>query len=58
MIFVSLRYSHTLFFVKDPSHWEVVEPLPSYGRGIELPGGQYRSLINGYMLHDVVITGI
>ncbi|PQQ08068.1 putative polygalacturonase [Prunus yedoensis var. nudiflora] len=42
---------------QDPSHWEVVEPLPSYGRGIELPGGRYRSLINGYMLHDVVITG-
>ncbi|RVW40005.1 putative polygalacturonase [Vitis vinifera] len=32
---------------QDPSHWEVIEPLPSYGRGIELPGGRYRSLING-----------
>ncbi|KAJ0035558.1 hypothetical protein Pint_24440 [Pistacia integerrima] len=42
---------------QDPSHWDVVEPLPSYGRGIELPGGRYRSLINGYMLRDVVITG-
>ncbi|XP_044485468.1 probable polygalacturonase [Mangifera indica] len=42
---------------QDPSHWDVVEPLPSYGRGIELPGRRYRSLINGYMLHDVVITG-
>ncbi|KAM1191712.1 hypothetical protein ACFX15_011831 [Malus domestica] len=42
---------------QDPSHWEIVEPLPSYGRGIELPGRRYRSLINGYMLHDVVITG-
>lgn len=42
---------------QDPSHWEVIEPLPSYGRGIELPGGRYRSLINGYMLRDVVITG-
>ncbi|KAG7991247.1 hypothetical protein I3843_02G065700 [Carya illinoinensis] len=41
---------------QDPSHWEVVEPLPSYGRGMDLPGGRYRSLINGYMLHDVVIT--
>lgn len=57
VIFVSLGFSHTLSFVKDPSHWEVVEPLPSYGRGIDLPGGRYRSLINGYMLHDVVITG-
>ncbi|XP_059432907.1 probable polygalacturonase [Corylus avellana] len=42
---------------QDPSHWEVADPLPSYGRGIDLPGGRYRSLINGYMLQDVVITG-
>ncbi|GAV64177.1 Glyco_hydro_28 domain-containing protein, partial [Cephalotus follicularis] len=42
---------------QDPSHWEVVDPLPSYGRGIELPGPRYRALINGYKLHDVVITG-
>ncbi|KAE8658772.1 Transducin family protein / WD-40 repeat family protein, putative isoform 1 [Hibiscus syriacus] len=40
----------------DPSRWGIVEPLPSYGRGIELPGGRYRSLV-GYMLRDVVITG-
>lgn len=45
-------------FIKDPSHWEVSEPLPSYGRGTDLPGGRHRSLINGYMLHDVVITGM
>ncbi|KAJ0054147.1 hypothetical protein Pint_00925 [Pistacia integerrima] len=42
----------------DYSHWEVVEPLPSYGRGIDLPGGRYRSLINGNNLIDVVITGM
>ncbi|KAK4795666.1 hypothetical protein SAY86_027992 [Trapa natans] len=42
---------------QDPAHWGVVEPLPSYGRGIELPGGRYQSLINGYILEDVVITG-
>ncbi|XP_061369339.1 probable polygalacturonase [Gastrolobium bilobum] len=42
---------------QDPSHWEVVEPLPSYGRGLEVPGGRYQSLINGYKLNDVVITG-
>ncbi|KAG8483264.1 hypothetical protein CXB51_022255 [Gossypium anomalum] len=42
---------------QDPSHWGIVEPLPSYGRGIELPGRRYRSLVNGYMLRDVVITG-
>ncbi|OVA18706.1 Glycoside hydrolase [Macleaya cordata] len=39
------------------SHWELIEPLPSYGRGLELPGGRYRSLITGYKLTDVVITG-
>ncbi|KAA8549125.1 hypothetical protein F0562_000809 [Nyssa sinensis] len=38
-------------------HWEVVEPLLSYGRGIELQGGRYRSLIMGHNLTDVVITG-
>ncbi|KAL1372450.1 hypothetical protein HN51_002608 [Arachis hypogaea] len=42
---------------QDPFHWEVIDPLPSYGRGIEAPGGRYLSLINGYMLNDVVITG-
>ncbi|CAN8260229.1 unnamed protein product [Cochlearia groenlandica] len=42
---------------QDPSHWEVVDPLPSYGRGIDLPGKRYKSLINGHMLNDVVVTG-
>ncbi|KAJ4722096.1 Pectin lyase-like superfamily protein [Melia azedarach] len=42
---------------QDPSHWDIVDALPSYGRGIELPGKRYRSLINGYMLLDVVVTG-
>ncbi|KAL5701018.1 hypothetical protein ACHQM5_026400 [Ranunculus cassubicifolius] len=42
---------------QDPSHWEVIEPLPSYGRGVELPGKRYRSMITGTNLTDVVITG-
>ncbi|PIA61240.1 hypothetical protein AQUCO_00300639v1 [Aquilegia coerulea] len=42
---------------QDPSHWEVIEALPSYGRGIELPGKRYRSLITGQNLTDIVITG-
>uniref|UniRef100_A0A7N0UHG4 Polygalacturonase n=1 Tax=Kalanchoe fedtschenkoi TaxID=63787 RepID=A0A7N0UHG4_KALFE len=42
---------------QDPTHWEVASPLPSYGRGIDLPGPRYQSLINGYMLYDVIITG-
>lgn len=43
---------------QEPSHWGVVDPLPSYGRGIEVPGKRYKSLINGYKLYDVVITGM
>lgn len=42
---------------QNPSHWEIIEPLPSYGRGIELPGKRYRSLITATNLTDVVITG-
>ncbi|KAF2324995.1 hypothetical protein GH714_022133 [Hevea brasiliensis] len=37
--------------------WPVVDPLPSYGQGRELPGGRHRSLIYGHNLTDVVITG-
>lgn len=42
---------------QDPSHWGVTDPLPSYGRGMDITGSRYRSLINGYSLQDVVITG-
>ncbi|KAH0874313.1 hypothetical protein HID58_071675 [Brassica napus] len=38
-------------------NWPVVDPLPSYGRGRELPGRRHRSLIYGQNLTDVVITG-
>ncbi|CAD6252663.1 unnamed protein product [Miscanthus lutarioriparius] len=43
--------------VKDSSQWPIVEPLPSYGQGTDLPGPRHRSLISGYNLTDVVITG-
>ncbi|KVI12531.1 Pectin lyase fold [Cynara cardunculus var. scolymus] len=35
----------TLFLEKDADidHWKVIDPLPSYGRGIDLPGQRYRS---------------
>jgi hypothetical protein len=49
--------THAFLACQDPSHWDLVDPLPSYGRGIELPGKRYRSLINGDMLTDVVVTG-
>lgn len=42
---------------QDPSHWNVIEALPSYGRGKDVPDGRYKSLINGNQLEDVVITG-
>ncbi|XP_019163792.1 PREDICTED: probable polygalacturonase isoform X1 [Ipomoea nil] len=62
---IDLTSHLTLFLEKDAiilgsedySHWEVVGPLPSYGRSIEVPGGRYRSLITGSNVTDVVITG-
>lgn len=62
---ISLTSHLTLFLEKDAvilgsqdySHWDVVEPLPSYGQGLEAPGQRYRSLISGQNLSDVVITG-
>ncbi|XP_016555616.1 probable polygalacturonase isoform X1 [Capsicum annuum] len=42
---------------KDYSHWDIIEALPSYGRGSEAQSGRYRSLIFGNNLTDVVITG-
>ncbi|XP_008810196.2 probable polygalacturonase isoform X2 [Phoenix dactylifera] len=38
-------------------NWPIIEPLPSYGQGLDLPGGRHGSLINGQNLTDVVITG-
>ncbi|KAL6897276.1 hypothetical protein ACP4OV_006972 [Aristida adscensionis] len=41
----------------DSSDWPVIDPLPSYGRGRELPGKRHQSLIFGSNLTDVIITG-
>ncbi|WOL03231.1 putative polygalacturonase [Canna indica] len=41
----------------DSSNWPVIDPLPSYGRGRELPGPRHQSLIHGSNLTDVIITG-
>ena len=46
-----------LHFYQELSQWPIVEPLPSYGQGIDLPGPRHRSLINGQNLIDVIITG-
>ncbi|KAL0908100.1 hypothetical protein M5K25_022570 [Dendrobium thyrsiflorum] len=55
----------TLFLAKgaviratqDAESWPLIDPLPSYGRGREKPGGRYMSLIHGDGLNDVIITG-
>jgi len=48
-----LNFSFYLISLQDYSHWDVLDSLPSYGRGI----GRYRSLIYGQSLSDVVVTG-
>ncbi|KAJ4786648.1 Pectin lyase-like superfamily protein [Rhynchospora pubera] len=52
-----LERGATIIATEDSSQWPKVEPLPSYGQGIDLPGPRHRSLINGYNVTDVVITG-
>ncbi|KAH6756666.1 Pectin lyase-like superfamily protein [Perilla frutescens var. hirtella] len=62
---ITLTSHLTLFLEKDAvilgsqdyAHWDVIDPLPSYGRGLEVPGRRYRSLISGQNLTDVVVTG-
>eukprot|EP00271_Cylindrocystis_brebissonii_P019457 TRINITY_DN5915_c0_g2_i1.p1 TRINITY_DN5915_c0_g2~~TRINITY_DN5915_c0_g2_i1.p1 ORF type:complete len:499 (+),score=32.60 TRINITY_DN5915_c0_g2_i1:205-1701(+) len=39
------------------SLWPVISALPSYGRGREMPGPRYSSLLYGQYLEDVIITG-
>lgn len=39
------------------SEWPTIDPLPSYGRGRDLPGPRYSNFITGYNLTDVIITG-
>ncbi|KAJ0989326.1 hypothetical protein J5N97_007682 [Dioscorea zingiberensis] len=42
---------------RDAWNWPLMDPLPSYGRGREFPGGRYKSLIHGNGIRDVIITG-
>ncbi|KAJ4912974.1 Pectin lyase-like superfamily protein [Raphanus sativus] len=42
---------------QEESDYEVIEPLPSYGRGRDADGGRFISLLFGSNLTDVVITG-
>ncbi|KAF2587473.1 hypothetical protein F2Q70_00034950, partial [Brassica cretica] len=41
----------------EESDYEVIEPLPSYGRGRDTDGGRFIGLLFGSNLTDVVITG-
>ncbi|KAL2598845.1 hypothetical protein AAZX31_10G016200 [Glycine max] len=52
-----LERGATIIASQDYAHWTAMDPLPSYGRGIDVPSGRYRSLIYGQNLSDVVITG-
>ncbi|CAH8314213.1 unnamed protein product [Eruca vesicaria subsp. sativa] len=56
----SLTSHMTLFLARgaDTWNWPLIDPLPSYGRGRELPGARYMSFIHGDGLRDVVITGL
>ncbi|KAM7275464.1 hypothetical protein ACFE04_017330 [Oxalis oulophora] len=54
---LSLDKDAVILASTNPNDWPVIDPLPSYGRGRELPGGRHRSLIYGRNLTDVVITG-
>lgn len=42
---------------QDTLDWPLADPLPSYGRGRERPGGRYMSFILGDGVHDIIITG-
>ncbi|KAJ8633555.1 hypothetical protein MRB53_026891 [Persea americana] len=61
----NLTSSLTIFLHRDAvilgsqnmNEWPLIDPLPSYGRGRDAPGGRYSSLIMGSNLTDVVITG-
>ncbi|XP_074588420.1 putative polygalacturonase [Curcuma longa] len=61
----SLTSHMTLFLARgavikatqDTWNWPLVDPLPSYGRGRELPGRRYMSFIQGDGITDVIITG-
>lgn len=52
-----LHKDAVLLASQDINEWPVIDPLPSYGRGRDAPGGRYISFIFGTNLSDVIITG-
>ena len=39
------------------SDWPVIAPMPSYGQGRDHPGPRRASLIHGFNLTDIIVTG-
>ena len=54
---VLLLWRFNKVYLQDSSDWPVIDPLPSYGPGREIPGKRHRSLIFGSNLTDVIISG-
>ncbi|XP_065859727.1 probable polygalacturonase [Euphorbia lathyris] len=52
-----LRKDAVLLASQDVNEWDVLKPLPSYGRGRDAAAGRYSSLIFGTNLTDVIVTG-
>ncbi|PKA50126.1 putative polygalacturonase [Apostasia shenzhenica] len=52
-----LHRDAVILATQDLNEWPIIDPLPSYGRGRDAPGGRYSSLIMGSNLTDVIITG-
>lgn len=52
-----LEEGAVLLASNDTTLWDVIEPLPSYGRGRDHNGPRFTSFIHGYNLHDVAIIG-
>lgn len=47
----------TLRATNDFDLWDVIAPLPSYGRGRDFPGPRYTSFIHCFNCSNVVVTG-
>ncbi|KAJ3669318.1 hypothetical protein LUZ60_011268 [Juncus effusus] len=54
---LSLDQDAVIIGSTNSDRWPIIDPLPSYGRGRELPGGRHKALIFGSNLTDVIITG-
>ncbi|CAI9295667.1 unnamed protein product [Lactuca saligna] len=52
-----LQFGAVILASQDEGEYPLIEPLPSYGRGRDGPGGRFSSLIGGSHLTDVVVTG-